>query len=99
MCVSACSYGTNRRLLVVASASAFPRRYSELLLANWVNNLAPSKTKSACAIVPLKPNELSRDAAFASPDRNSTSPGMQNDPDDAIDARCTFSLSRTCALL
>ena len=70
MCVSACSYGTDRRLLIVASASAFPRRYSELLLANWVNDLAPSKPKSACAIVPLKPNELSRDAAsFAAADR------------------------------
>ena len=48
-------------------------------------------------MVPLNPNELSREEAFASPDRGSTSPGMRNDPDDAIDARCAFSLSRTCA--
>ena len=45
-------------------------------------------------MVPLNPNELSREGQFASPDRGSTSPGMRNDPDDAIDARCAFSLSR-----
>ena len=43
-------------------------------------------------MVPLKPNELSRDAALASPPRGSASAGMRNDPDDAIDARCAFSL-------
>ena len=43
-------------------------------------------------MVPLNPNELSRAAAVASPHRGSTSPGMRNDPDDAIDAKCTFSL-------
>ena len=48
-------------------------------------------------MVPLKPNELSRDATFASPPRGSTSSGMRNDPDDAIDARCAFSLRRTHA--
>ena len=48
-------------------------------------------------MVPLKPNELSREAAFASPDRGSTSPGMRNDPNDTIDARCAFSLSRVGA--
>ena len=68
-------------------------------MAYYVNDRAPTKTKSACAMVPLKPNELSREGAFASPDRGSTSPGMPNDPDDAIDARCAFSLSRTRALL
>ena len=98
-CASACSYGANRRLLGVASASAFPRRYNELPLAAPVNNLAPTKTKSACAMVPLNPNELSREGQFASPDRGSTSPGMRNDPDDAIDARCAFSLSRMGAVL
>ena len=38
-------------------------------------------------MVPLNPNELSRTAAVASPHRGSTSPGMRNDPDDAIDAK------------
>ena len=37
-------------------------------------------------MVPLKPNELSREGAFASPERGSTSPGMWSDPNDAIDA-------------
>ena len=46
-------------------------------------------------MVPLNPNELSRAAAVASPHRGSTSPGMRNDPDDAIDARCAFSLRGT----
>ena len=39
-------------------------------------------------MVPLNPNELSRAAPLASPHRGSTSAGMRNDPDDAIDARC-----------
>ena len=43
-------------------------------------------------MVPLNPNELSRAAPLASPHRGSTSPGMRNAPDDAIDARCAFSL-------
>ena len=50
-------------------------------------------------MVPLNPNELSRAAPLASPPRGSTSPGMRNDPDDAIDARCAFSLRvDTCSL-
>ena len=44
-------------------------------------------------MVPLNPNELRRAAPLASPPhRGSTSAGMRNDPDDAIDARCAFSL-------
>ena len=49
-------------------------------------------------MVPLKPNELRRDATVASPPRGSTSSGMRNDPDDAIDARCAFSLRGMLAL-
>ena len=79
------------------SHGAYSRRYNELLLATWVNNQPPNKTKSACAMVPLKPNELRRDATFASPPRGSTSAGMRNDPDDTIDARCAFSLRGTHA--
>ena len=48
-------------------------------------------------MVPLNPNELSRAAAVASPHRGSTSPGMRNDPDEAIDARCAFSDARPAA--
>ena len=43
-------------------------------------------------MVPLNPNELSRAAPLASPPHDSSSPGMRNDPDDAIDARCAFNL-------
>ena len=96
---STCSDGVTSRPLGFANQRVYSRRYNELLLENLVNDLAPTKTKSACAMVPLNPNELSREGPFASPDRGSTSPGMRNDPNDAIDARCAFSLSRTHALL
>ena len=43
-------------------------------------------------MVPLNPNELRRDQALSSIPRGGTSAGMRNDPDDAIDARCAFSL-------
>ena len=56
-------------------------RYNETPLA--VDDRAPvADAKSACAMVPLNPNELSRAAAVASPHRGSTSPGMRNDPED-----------------
>ena len=59
---------------------------AELLAAN-----AP------CAIVPLKPNELSREICYDSLSvpyiaRGSTSTGIWNGLDATIDERCTFSL-------
>ena len=59
--------------------------------------VASSNANAPCAMVPLKPNELSRDATVASIPRGSTSAGMRNDPDDRIDARCAFSLRGTHA--
>ena len=85
---SAKNGGVSKRALAVDGA-AFWNRYNETPLA--VDDRAPD-AKSACAMVPLNPNELSRAAAVASPHRGSTSPGMRNDPDDAIDAKCAFSL-------
>ena len=59
---------------------------------------ASSNANAPCAMVPLKPNELRRDATFASPPcGGGTSEGMRNNPDDAIDARCAFSLRGTHA--
>ena len=45
-----------------------------------------------CAIVPLKPNELSRDVRWAYAARGNISTGIWNGFDDTIDDRCTFSL-------
>jgi hypothetical protein len=44
-----------------------------------------------CAIVPLNPNELSREPLNAVV-RGTTSTGIWNGFDDAIDDRCAFSL-------
>ena len=60
-CAYACSDGLTRRPLGFVCHSAPFRRYNELLLATWVDDQPPIKTKSACAMVPLKPNELRRD--------------------------------------
>ena len=45
-----------------------------------------------CAMVPLKPNELSRDVRYVYVARGSTSTGIWNGLDATIDDRCTFSL-------
>lgn len=88
---SASSGGVSRCAPLAVDRALYWNRYNETPLA--VDDRAPvADAKSACAMVPLNPNELSRAAAVASPHRGSTSPGMRNDPDDAIDARCAFSL-------
>ena len=78
--------------LLALDSVAFWRRYNDMPRAVPVDDRASVGAKSACAMVPLKPNELSRDAALASPPRGSASAGMRNDPDDAIDTRCAFNL-------
>ena len=52
-----------------------------------------------CAIVPLKPNELSREICYDPSSvlymaRGSISTGIWNGLEDTIDDRCTFSLEK-----
>ena len=61
---------------------------AELLAAN-----AP------CAMVPLKPNELSRDVCEVDVARGSTSTGIWNGLDVTIDNRCTFNLKMSVSEL
>ena len=51
-----------------------------------------SRPNAPCAIVPLKPNELSRHDDTHSEKCGSASTGIRNGLDDAIDDRCAFSL-------
>ena len=48
-------------------------------------------SNAPCAIVPLNPNELSREL-FDAVVRETTSTGIWNGFDDTIDDRCAFSL-------
>ena len=50
-------------------------------------------SNAPCAIVPLNPNELSRDPLDAVV-RGTTSTGIWNGFDDTIDDRCAFSLRK-----
>ena len=50
-------------------------------------------SKAPCAIVPLNPNELSREPLEAVV-RETTSTGIWNGFDDTIDDRCAFSLRK-----
>ena len=52
-----------------------------------------------CAMVPLKPNELSRDVRYVYVARGSTSTGIWNGLDATIDDRCTLSLGNDIRII
>ena len=72
------------------------RDLDTLVLSDAVERLAAN---APCAIVPLKPKELSREICYDSLSvlymtRGNTSTGIWNGLDDTIDDRCTFSLKK-----
>ena len=63
------------------------------LLVLCVDGILIFVANAPCAIVPLNPNELSREP-LDSVVRGTTSTGIWNGYDDTIDDRCAFSLRK-----
>ena len=67
------------------------RRYMEYVAEGGVVAALVEIWNAPCAMVPLNPNELSREL-FDAVVRGTTSTGIWNGFDDTIDDRCAFSL-------
>ena len=66
-------------------------RYSDVVESLLIDTIVFRASNAPCAIVPLNPNELSREL-FDAVVRVITSTGIWNGFDATIDDRCAFSL-------
>jgi hypothetical protein len=96
-CIGMSKTKVNRNCAPAATTLRRPR-YRDLDTPDVSKTAELLAANAPCAMVPLKPNELSREICYNGSvlcmARGNTSTGIWNGFEDTIDDRCTFSLRR-----